>query len=93
MPRKPDIDEGTRLELHLPLSVRTRLDLILFSDLEGKVPRGRYQEFFVTRINEFFESKRLDLAPYGFPAGYEVFGPKEVIEALEAQLKGVTSVS
>lgn len=86
MPRKPEIDRPTRLELKLPDSLRTRVDLYLFSDLEGKVPRGRYQEFFSERVRDFFESARLDLAPFGFPQDYYVTGPKDMIAELQRRL-------
>lgn len=64
MPRRPNLDRPTRLELKLPESVRARLDLLLFSELEGRVPLGAYQEFFLARLREHFDSRRLDLAPY-----------------------------
>ena len=89
MPRKPNLDRPIPLTLKLPESVRGRLDLWLFSPLEGRVRQGSYQEFFVERIQEFFEWKRLDLTPYGFPAGYFIAGPKEMIAALEERLKNV----
>jgi len=87
MPRKPNLDPVTRLELKLPESLRARIDLLLFSPLEGRVPQGKYQEFFVSRIKEFFDHRRLDLTPYGFPTGYFVVGPKEMLDALERSLR------
>lgn len=72
--------------LKLPQSVRTRLDLFLYSTLEQRVPLGAYQEFFLERIREFFESRRLDLTPFGLQ-GFYVFGPKDMIEALDKKLK------
>ena len=56
MSRRPNIIPSTRLTLRLPEDIRAKLDLYLFSDLEGRVPLGRYQEFFVARTKEFFES-------------------------------------
>ena len=88
MPRKPNLERPVKLTLSLPETWRTRLDLQLFSPLEGRVPQGRYQEFFLERLQEFFNYRKLDLAPYGFPAGYEVRGPRDMIEALERRLKG-----
>lgn len=88
MPRRPNIDPPTTLTLKLPESVRVRLDLVLFSELENRVPFGKYQEFFLERIREFFEWRRLDLTPYGYPQGYFVAGPKEMIDFLEDKLKG-----
>lgn len=88
MPRKPDIDPPTRTEITLPESMRVRLDLILSSPLEGRVPKGKYREFWMTRLSEFFSSKRLDLTPFGFAPGFYVFGPREMVDALEKALKG-----
>lgn len=86
MPRKPNIDQSTRLELKLPESLRNRLDLFLFSDLEGRVPKGKYQEFFSERVREYFDFARLDLSPFGFPEGYFVAGPKDMIAELQRRL-------
>lgn len=89
MPRKPDLDRPIPLNLKLPERIRARLDLFLFSPLEGRVRQGSYQEFFLVRIQEFFDWKRLDLAPYGFAPGYFIAGPREMVEAIERRLKSV----
>ena len=86
--RKPNIERPVPLLLKLPESRRAKVDLYLFSELEGRVPKGKYLQFFVERIDEFFDSKALDLAPFGFAPGYFVRGPKDMIEALERKLKG-----
>jgi len=90
MPRRFDIDRPVSLHLKLPKSLRARLDLALFSPLEGRVRQGRYQEFFTARIQEFFDWRRLDLGLYGFAPGAFVSGPKSTIEALEQRLKGTS---
>jgi hypothetical protein len=72
----------------LPESVRARLDLLLFSDLEGRVPKGGYQGFFLERIQEYFDWRKLDLTPLGFPPGYFVAGPRAMIDHLERKLNG-----
>ena len=87
MPRRPNLERPVKLTLSLPETWRTRLDLQLFSPLEGRVPQGRYQEFFLERLQEFFNYRKLDLAPYGLPPGYYITGPHEMIAALEAKLK------
>lgn len=62
---RPPLTEPTvATNLHLPESVRARLDIELFSELEGRVPKGAYQRFFLERLTEYFASKALDLAPY-----------------------------
>lgn len=87
MPRKLNLDRPVALTLKLPESVRARLDLLLFSALEGRVPKGAYQDFFAARIQEFFEHRRLELTPYGFPSGYYISAPKEMLRELEFRLK------
>lgn len=87
MARMPNPIRPTLLHLSLPEDVRTRIDLILHSDLEGRVPKGAYQRFFMERIAEFFSHKTLDLSPYGFPQGYFVKGPADMITTLKHTLE------
>ena len=71
--RRPNIEPSIATNLHLPESMRTRLDLVLFSELEGRVPKGAYQRFFLERLQEFFGTKALDLsAPLGLPPGHGI---------------------
>ena len=88
MPRKPDIIRPSLLHLSIPEDVRAKLDLFLYSPLESRVPKGAYQRFFIERIQEFFGWRRLDLTPYGCPAGFFVSGPREMLDHLETVLKG-----
>ena len=60
--RRPNVEPSIATNLHLPETVRTRLDLLLFSDLEGRVPKGAYQRFFLERLQEFFTTKSADLS-------------------------------
>lgn len=55
MPRRPNIERPTNLHLMLPESVRARLDLILWSEAEGCVPKGRYQQFFLSLLQAHFD--------------------------------------
>ena len=71
--RRPNIEPSIATNLHLPQSVRDRLDLILFSEVEGRVPKGAYQKFFLERLQEFFAFKTADLsAQLDLPPGYGV---------------------
>ena len=88
MPRRPNIIPSLQQLFRIPQDVKAKLDLHLFSELEGRVPKGKYQEFFVARIKEYFDWKTLDLAPYNFPSGCFVRGPKDAIELLERKLNG-----
>lgn len=68
--RRPNIEPSVATNLHLPEAVRTRLDLILFSELEGRIPKGAYGRFFLERLQEFFTTKSADLsALLGLPLG------------------------
>ena len=57
MSRPPNIYEPVKLTTNLPSDVKARLDLYLFSDIEGRVPKGAYSQFLVQRINEFFQQR------------------------------------
>lgn len=56
--RQPNIVRPTKLTMALPEDIRAKLDLHLWSDVEGRVPKGAYQKFFLERINEFFTLNR-----------------------------------
>ena len=57
MSRRRNVIPTVQLELKLPADLRAKLDLYLWSDVEGRVPQGRYQEFFVSLLNEFFNRR------------------------------------
>ena len=77
------------LNLALPESDRAKLDLLLYSEVEQRIPKGSYQQFFTARIREFFSGRELDLAPYlgSLPGERTVRGSPETIASLEATLK------
>lgn len=89
--RRPLIERTIATNLHLPETLRTRLDLELFSEVEGRVPHGAYQRFFSERLVEYFSSKRLDLAPYlGTEPGSAVIrGTPEVLDHLKLHLEAL----
>jgi len=74
------------LKVRLPVALRAELDLLLVSDLQGRVPHGDYSEFFERRLREWLSDSVLDLTPYGLPLGTSVRGPKHCIDALRARL-------
>lgn len=51
---RPNIVRSVPLTTHLPEDIHARLTLYLFSEVEGRVPKGAYAKFFIERINEFF---------------------------------------
>lgn len=87
--RKPNVEPTSAINLHLPESLRTRLDLILFSELEGRVPKGSYLRFFSARLVEWFEYRTLDLGPYlnSLPGTHVISGRPATLEALRAALE------
>jgi hypothetical protein len=70
--------------LHLKLEARhrARVDLFLYSELEGRVPKGGHKAFFEARIEEFFSREWLDI---GF--GHKVTGSPEALAALKILLE------
>ena len=85
MPRPKSLIPGVRLETVLPEDLYAKLKIFLWSEVEGRVPQGKYQEFFCARLREFFDGKRLDLAEWtGMPEEtYFVSGSAESIALLE----------
>lgn len=73
MPR-PKLLIPTRVQqVTLPEDIYMRLQLYLTSGLDGKVPFAAYQTFFVTRINEFFTTRALDISGLGgLPPGTHI---------------------
>lgn len=85
MPRPKS--ESYDIHLRVPLDLKSRLDLLLYSEVEKRVPFGHYNAFFTDRLREFLNWQVLDLSPYGFPPGYIVKGPKEMINSLKSRLE------
>lgn len=89
MARPAQAIPGKRLNTVLPPEVATRLELYLFSELEGRVPHGAYQEFLGARIREFFDNAHLDLGPFigELPGTFIVSGNPNTINRLINQLR------
>lgn len=56
MPPRPKPIRPSHLHVMIPEDLRARLDLYLWSNLEGRVPKGAYQKFISERIIEFFST-------------------------------------
>lgn len=54
MSRRPNIIPSVKLTTRIPMDVMVKLDSFLYSEVEGRIPLGAYQKFFVERIQEFF---------------------------------------
>jgi len=90
MSRQPNIIRPVKLTTTLPEDIRAKLDLHLFSDFEGRVPKSAYQNFFIERIQEYFNSKVLDLGEYCHSpvGGLTVRGSPATISLLREMLRG-----
>ena len=88
--RPPALRRTRNLTTALDEELLTRLDLHLFSEVEGRVPKGAYQSFLHARLREFFDSISLDLAPFAgsLPGTQTVRGSTLAIEVLSTLLKG-----
>lgn len=91
MARKANIDRPKNLTIALPTTILDRLNAHLYSDIEARIPVGSHQAFFIERIREFFVWRREGLESFGFPAGYFIAGPKEMVDEVLKQLKGDTA--
>lgn len=93
MPKPAAIEPNKHLNTTLPPDLRTKMDLLLWSPSEGRVPRAAYQKFLTERLNEYFANKSLDLAPYlgSLPGELTVQGNEHTLTRLANHLKGVSS--
>lgn len=57
MPARRSLIRPVPLMLKLPEDLRARLDLHLWSDLEGRVPKGSYQRLFVKLLTQYFQEQ------------------------------------
>lgn len=58
MPRAPNINRPISLHTTIPEDLWTKLTLYLYSEVEGRVPKGAYQSFITERIREFFNQSK-----------------------------------
>lgn len=87
MARPKNIRRGLPITIQLDEELLTRLNLFLFSEVEGRIPYAAQKRFIEARIQEFFSSKALPLERFNFPAGYFVTGPAAMIDRLQARLE------
>lgn len=64
MPRHRAVTPNRHLHTTIPPDLGLRLDLLLFSESQARVPAGAYQELLVRLLRQFFEEKEVDLAPF-----------------------------
>lgn len=56
MPRPIANLKRARIELRLPTDIADRLDLLLYSPLQGRVPYGAREKLITTLLEKFFAS-------------------------------------
>lgn len=59
MPRPRAIHPWVKLDLRFPAPLRAKLDIYLFSPVEGRVPLGRYNEFMNELLESFFREREI----------------------------------
>lgn len=57
MPRKPFIDRPKRVEVQVPESILSKIQLELFSEIEGRVPHGKMSELVSALMKEWLQSR------------------------------------
>lgn len=94
MPRKPAVTPNKHLHTTIPADLAARLDLLLWSELENRVPQGAYQDFICNAIRDFFNKRTIDVAPY-IPSAtigqYLITGTPETLRAVVAVLQGANA--
>jgi hypothetical protein len=86
--RPPLIRPVRPLNVHVDQELITRADLLLYSELESRVPKGAYQKLFNQLLRQWLDSSTLDLAPYsgGMPGQQIVSGTAGTVESLKLLL-------
>jgi len=57
--RYKKVDRPVHKKISLPESIVGRVDLLLFSELEGKVPHGAWQGYLLALINQDLKQREL----------------------------------
>lgn len=58
MPRLKKIDKSIRLEVQIPTSIMSKVQLELYSDLEGKIPMGKMSELVSKLLTQWLRQDR-----------------------------------
>lgn len=88
MARPKNAVPAKKLHVALPGSVGHRLDLLLYSETEQRIPFGAHQQFITRLVAEYFDRDSLPLEVYlpDAPNGAVVYGSRPVIEFLKKAL-------
>jgi len=55
--RPAKVVKSVEKTISLPLEVVLKIDLLLFSELEGKVPHGSWSRFVTTLLNRYLKEE------------------------------------
>ena len=58
MPRPKQTVPSAFRNIALPQPLVDKLDVLLYSELEGRIPTGAYKEFFSNLLLQYFEQSR-----------------------------------
>jgi hypothetical protein len=88
MPRKAAITPNKHLHTTIPADLAARLDLYLWSEVEGRVPQGAYQQFICVAIQKFFSERSIDIGPMiGLETPVILTGTPEALATLTTLLE------
>ena len=89
MAGRPSLVPMRTLNTSIEESLLTKVDLILFSEFEGRVPKGAYQRLISRLFREMFDHREMDLSPYLSepPGEYVIKGSPATLERLRQQLE------
>lgn len=91
MSRPAALVPNAHLHIRLAPDLKAKLDLLLFSELEARIPKGAHKDFIESRLREFFDWQVQSLERFGLPDGYFIAGPKEMVQALTNKLEGFSA--
>lgn len=57
MPRPKKVDRPVEFKFYLPSSISMKLEIELFSEVEGKVPFGARNELIIRLISEWLQKR------------------------------------
>lgn len=82
--RKPLINPTRSLHIHIDAELAKAIDTRLWSDAEGRVPKGAYQAFITEACVRMMRQQALDLSPFlgSMPSEHVVWAFPPTREAL-----------
>lgn len=93
--RKPAIRPTRAINLHLDAELVGRIDALIWSEAEQRIPKGGYQAFFTEAAVRMMRQRPLDLCPYSgsMPSEHVAYAYPETQEVLRNLLEGKTNAN